>query len=441
MKARFVAAVALLLSVGAGAFGHRLDEYLQATLISVEKDRVVASMRMIPGVAVSSAVLDSIDTNKDGVISEAEGRAYAARVLGDLIVTVDGKRVSPLLVSETFPAIEEIKGGIGEIQIEFTVELGRGGAERKIVLENHHQNGISVYLVNCLVPSDPAIRILAQNRNETQSFYELDYAQAGSGADSADSNWRSVVRGWMGKAGFASLFRLGMRHIAEGTDHLLFLLALLLPAPLLVVGSRWSGFAGARQSVVRILKVVTAFTVGHSITLALAALGVVRVPARPIEVLIAFSILVSAIHAVRPIFPGREAIVAAFFGLIHGLAFATTLGELGLGRWERVVSILGFNLGIETMQLIVVAATMPSLVLLSRMRSYSILRIGGALFAALASVGWIAERLFGLHSSVDVVVNGVAHQSVWIAVGLFLISMFCWRTPQVGVLRVGQAGD
>src|SRR5579862_5567273 len=354
MKARFVAAVALLLSVGAGAFGHRLDEYLQATLISVEKDRVVASMRMIPGVAVSSAVLDSIDTNKDGVISEAEGRAYAARVLGDLIVTVDGKRVSPLLVSETFPAIEEIKGGIGEIQIAFTVELGRGGAQRRIVLENHHQNGISVYLVNCLVPSDPAIRIVAQNRNENQSFYELDYEQVG-GADTAVSSWRSVVRGWMGKAGFASLFRLGMRHIAEGTDHLLFLLALLLPAPLLVVGSRWSGFAGARQSLVRISKVVTAFTVGHSITLALAALGVVRVPARPIEVLIAFSILVSAIHAVRPLFPGREAIVAAFFGLIHGLAFATTLGELGLGRWERVVSILGFNLGIETMQLIVVA--------------------------------------------------------------------------------------
>lgn len=83
-----------------------------------------------------------------------------------------------------------------------------------------------------------------------------------------------------------------MRHIAEGTDHLLFLLALLLPAPLLVFRPRWAGFAGVRHSVLQILKVVTAFTIGHSITLALAALGLVRVPSRPIEILIAFSILV-----------------------------------------------------------------------------------------------------------------------------------------------------
>lgn len=162
------------------------------------------------------------------------------------------------------------------------------------------------------------------------------------------------------------MFRLGMRHIAEGTDHLLFLLALLLPAPLLVFRSRWAGFAGVRHSVLQTLRVVTAFTVGHSITLALAALGLVRVPSRPIEVLIAFSILVSAAHALRPLFPGREAGIAALFGLTHGLAFASTLQNLELGWWERVVSILGFNLGIETMQLFVVAATIPSLILLSR---------------------------------------------------------------------------
>ena len=94
-----------------------------------------------------------------------------------------------------------------------------------------------------------------------------------------------------------------MRHIAEGTDHLLFLLALLLPAPLIVIGSRWAGFAEVRSSLLQILKIVTAFTIGHSITLMLAASGLVRLPSRPIEVLIAFSILISAIHALRPIFP------------------------------------------------------------------------------------------------------------------------------------------
>ncbi len=426
MNARLVAAAAILLLLGAPASAHRLDEYLQATLISVEKDRVQVSIRLIPGVAVSSIVLSSIDTNADGVISDTERRAYAERVLRDLALSVNDYTLSPRLVSVDFPQVEEMKEGLGEIRIEFTAVLPSGSAERRLVFENHHQGRISAYLVNCLVPGDPNIRILAQNRNERQSFYQLDYAQAGSRLDRASLKWPSIIRGWMGAVGFTSLFRLGMRHIAEGTDHLLFLLALLLPAPLTVFRSRWAGFGGVRHSLLRILKVVTAFTFGHSLTLALAALGLVHVPSRPIEVLIAVSILISAVHALRPIFPGREAGIAAFFGLIHGLAFATTLGELGLGRWERVASILGFNLGIESMQLIVVAATLPSLVLLSRTFAFPMLRIGGALFAGFASVGWIAERLLGVHNSVDVVVDSAAHHAAWIAGALFLISIACW---------------
>lgn len=242
--------------------------------------------------------------------------------------------------------------------------------------------------------------------------------------------------------GFASVFRLGIRHIAEGTDHLLFLLALLLPAPILFARSRWSGPASIRQSVLRIVKVVSAFTIGHSITLALAALGIVHVPSRPIEVLIAASILVSAVHAIRPVFPGREAGVAAFFGLIHGLAFATTLGELGLGPWERVASIFAFNVGIETMQLVVVLATMPSLILLSRTSAYPIARVSGALFAGFAAIGWIAERLFGKHTSVDLVVDGIAHQAVWIASALLLLSLLLWAwgfTRRTSALRTASS--
>jgi len=225
--------------------------------------------------------------------------------------------------------------------------------------------------------------------------------------------------------GFASIFRLGIRHISEGTDHLLFLLALLLPAPLLVFGTRWAGFAGGRQSVLRILKVVTAFTVGHSFTLALAAWGLLHISSRPIELLIAGSILVSAAHALRPLFPGREPVIAVFFGLIHGLAFASTLGELGLGRWERVSSILSFNLGIETMQLTVVAVIMPSLILLSRTRAYSFIRISGALFAGFASLGWVTQRLLGVQNWVDTVVDAIAHRAVAIAAGLFVLSVVC----------------
>jgi hypothetical protein len=383
-------------------------------------------MRLIPGVAVSASIIASIDSNGDGVISEAEQSAYAERVLGDLSLTIDGNRLRPQLVSISFPRVEQMREGLGEIQIEFTADLPPGGPNRRLILENHHQNRNAAYLVNCLVPRDHDIRIVAQNRNEQQSVYELDYVQAGVPSDSSLTRWWASVRGGISSFGFASVFRLGMRHIAEGTDHLLFLLVLLLPAPLIVMGSRWAGFAGVRSSVFRILRIVTAFTIGHSITLVLAVFGLVRVPSRPIEVLIAVSILVSAIHALHPIFPGKEAGIAAFFGLIHGLAFAATLSELGLGRWERVAGVLAFNLGIETMQLVVVATTMPSLLLMSRTRAYRFLRVGGALFAGFASVGWIAERLLGVHDSVDAVVNLAAHYAVWIAGMLFLISLGCW---------------
>ncbi len=409
MKPRLIVAAAILLCFVRPVFAHRLDEYLQATIISLDKDHVQASMRMIPGVAVASSVIASIDGNGDGIISQAEQRTYAERVLGDLSLTVDGQSLKPNLVSVDFPQIEQMREGLGEIHIEFTADLPHGGPNRRLVLENRHQNRNAAYLVNCLVPGDPDIRVMAQTRNERQSFYQLDYVQAGGSSDPPLRKWWTNVRGSMSALGFAALFRLGMRHIAEGTDHLLFLLVLLLPAPLIVVGSRWARFAGMSNSVLRILKIVTAFTIGHSITLALAAFGIVRVPSRPIEVLIAVSILVSAIHALRPIFPGKEAGIAAFFGLIHGLAFAATLSALGLGRWERVVGILAFNLGIETVQMLVVAVTMPSLVLMSRTRSYPFLRIGGAFFAGFMALGWIAERLLGVHSSADTVVGAAAY--------------------------------
>ena len=172
-----------------------------------------------------------------------------------------------------------------------------------------------------------------------------------------------------------------MRHIAEGTDHLLFLLVLLFPAPLLVRNARWAGYSEIRPCLLKIAKIVTAFTVGHSLTLAAGAMNLIHVPSRPIEVLIAVSILVSAVHALRPVFPGREPVIAGCFGLVHGMAFATTLAGLGLGRWDRVASIFGFNLGIEAMQLVVVAIALPSLILLSRTRLYPSIRTAGALFA------------------------------------------------------------
>ena len=413
---------------GTTAFAHRIDEYLQATILSLETNRVQASMRLIPGVLVASSVIASIDSDGDGVFSDDEERAYAQRVLGDLSITMDGKSLQPKLLSWSLPQPAQMRDGLGEIHIEYVININyainllSGGKDRKLIIANHHLNRTSVYLMNVLVPQDPNLHILAQKRNEQQSFYELDYQQITAG-DAGPGRPLAGVRVWLTGLPFASLFQLGMRHIAEGTDHLLFLLVLLLPAPLLVSGSRWSQPIGTRQSIFRILGIVTAFTIGHSMTLTLAALDAVHVPSRTVEVLIAVSIFVSALHAVRPIFPGREAWIAAFFGLIHGLAFAATLDRLGLGRWERVAGIFAFNLGIETMQMLVVAAILPSLMLLSRTGAYSVFRVAAALFAGIASLGWMAERVLGLQTPVDTIVNVFARHALLTAAGLFLMSL------------------
>lgn len=169
---------ALLSILAAPAFAHRLDEYLEATLISVGKARVRAQIRLEPGVKVFPAVLGAIDANGDGVISGAEQRAYAERVLRDLSLAVDGAPLRLRLVSSTFASLEELRAGRGEILIDFDAEVPRGGSARRLTFENHHLRPIAAYLVNSLVSQDPEIRIGAQHRNDDQSFYQLDYVQA-----------------------------------------------------------------------------------------------------------------------------------------------------------------------------------------------------------------------------------------------------------------------
>jgi hypothetical protein len=219
------------------------------------------------------------------------------------------------------------------------------------------------------------------------------------------------------------MFRLGARHIAEGTDHLLFLLALILPAPLIAAGGRWGGYAGGKTALRRIVKVVTAFTLGHSITLVIGALGWARLPDAVVESAIALSILVSAVHALVPIFRGREVYIAGGFGLVHGLAFASTLTGLGLDPWALASSVLGFNLGIEAFQLLVILAAMPWLVLLARSRAYGPFRIAGATLTGIAAAAWFAERAVGWDNPIAPVVEGVASHAPWLLAGLAVLSV------------------
>jgi hypothetical protein len=195
--------------------------------------------------------------------------------------------------------------------------------------------------------------------------------------------------------GLGATIGLGMHHIAEGHDHLLFLLALLLPAPLLVTGQNWGGYAGFRPMIRKLVGIVTAFTVGHSLTLVGGAFLGWRLPVKPVEVGIAISILVSAIHAWKPLFAGREAWVAGGFGLVHGMAFATIIGNFVLDPWPKALAILGFNVGIEIVQLLVIAAALPLLVWLVQRRSYPAVRTTLAALTGIAAIAWLVERVTG----------------------------------------------
>lgn len=214
--------------------------------------------------------------------------------------------------------------------------------------------------------------------------------------------------------GFKAMVWLGIHHIAAGIDHLLFLLVLLLPAPLIADNGRWTKFGGTRYSLVRLIKIATAFTIGHSISLILGSLRWLVLPQQPVEIAIAATILITAIHALRPVFPNREIYVARGFGLIHGLAFSTVISDLNLSATELTFSILGFNIGIEIMQVFVILITMPWLILLCKNHQYSGLRITGALFALAASLAWMAERITGEPNWFSNLIVLLATQGRWL---------------------------
>ena len=192
---------------------------------------------------------------------------------------------------------------------------------------------------------------------------------------------------------FDEYLRAGVWHIWSGIDHLLFLLSLLLPAVLLRRGNRWQAVPMAAPAFVNIVKVVTAFTLAHSITLSLAAFDVIRLPSRLTESVIAASIIIAALNNVFPrVTEGRWRIAFAF-GLLHGFGFASVLAEMGLPTGARLVSLVAFNLGVEAGQLAVVLAIMPLAYLFRSTAFYrrGVMPWGSSAIACLALV-WFVQR-------------------------------------------------
>lgn len=267
----------------------------------------------------------------------------------------------------------------------------------ELLLDRHSDGAYAVlrFVARCATRSPEALTV------DYSLFFDLDPTHRGLlrlgsperattallGPDRPRVEWRLEGRSAAGQ--FLDYAREGVWHIWIGFDHVLFVLCLLLPS---VVGARrfppvfWD-----------VLRVVTAFTVAHSVTLALAALSVIELPSRFVESAIALSVVLAALNNLWPVVRGRRWLVAFGFGLIHGFGFASVLADLGLPRDALVLALLGFNAGVEGGQLAIVLAFLPLAYALRNGWAYRrVIFAGGSAAIALVAALWLVERVFDL---------------------------------------------
>ena len=368
---RIVGAVLLALSALAPAQAHKpSDSYLTVTV----QGGVVAGRWDIALRDLDFAI--GLDANGDGNITWGEVRAQhtaiAAYAAARLALAADGA-ACPIEIGAQ--AVDEHTDGAytvmplrfacpkapSELTIQYTLFAD---------IDPQHRG-----LLNLTV--NGATRTAIFGPQEARQSFKL----------SETSRWKQLL----------DYGREGVWHIWIGFDHILFLLSLLLPAVGVWVACRWRPVETFGQAFWDVLRIVTAFTVAHSITLSLATLGLVSLPSRLVESAIAASVVLAALNNVWPVFHGRRWIVAFAFGLIHGFGFASVLIDLGLPQGALALALLGFNLGVECGQLAIVAAFLPLAFMLRRSWFYRrAVLLGGSLLIVAVAATWLIERVFNL---------------------------------------------
>ena len=170
-----IACTFILLLFPLTLLAHRLDEYLQATRLSVGRNRIVIKMDLTPGVDVAPLIFAMINTRRDGRISVAEGKAYANLVLRETVLEVDGTRQHLDLVGAQFPSFQEMSSGTGVIRIEAQASWTGTPGPHLLFYQNNHRNDFGAYLVNALVPPSRDIEITGQYRDTFQRNIRLGF--------------------------------------------------------------------------------------------------------------------------------------------------------------------------------------------------------------------------------------------------------------------------
>jgi hypothetical protein len=173
--------ISLACLLGAAMFpsttlAHRLDEYLQATLVSIKPGEVRLQINLTPGVAVAERVLGLIDRDHNDIIATNEAAHYCELLKHDLVVRLDQRRLNLNVTSSYFPEVIELRSGWGIVQLEFSASVGQltAGAHT-LTFKNRHLPSSSVYLLNATQPESSSVHILKQERNKTQSAGKVEF--------------------------------------------------------------------------------------------------------------------------------------------------------------------------------------------------------------------------------------------------------------------------
>ena len=361
----------LVIAVAVPAFAHKAsDAYL-----TVARDGAILSGRWDLALRDLDLAL-GLDADGDGEITWGEVRArqdaIAALALTRLAISSGGEKC-------TLQATD------------LTIDTHTDGAYAVLALAGScpHPGPTLAIDYSFLFDIDPQHRGL------------LNYVEAGESRSLVFSaeHPRQVAGGEAGGplAQFAAYVHEGVWHIWLGFDHILFLVSLLLPAVLVRRDGAWQAATKFRDAFWDVARIVTAFTLAHSITLTLAALSIVSLPSRWVESAIALSVVLAALNNVFPIVQRGRWIAAFAFGLLHGFGFAGALADLGLPTGSLALSLAGFNIGVELGQLAIVAAFLPVAFALRSTWAYRRVVLAGGSTAIVAIAGaWLVERAFDL---------------------------------------------
>ncbi|MDB6021176.1 MAG: lnt [Pedosphaera sp.] len=363
-----------------------------------------------------------LDPDKEGLVSweklNVRYRDITAYALAHLKITADGQPAM-LRMTSTEPTVEEFADG-PYLQLAFDVENSSGQEVTATAtstselsnraaspsLSSGERAGVRASVnthFSAILPPPKTLELDYQLFFETNSLHRglLRLEANGRTQSAVFTPERRAQKFALASSNpghqFLVFLREGVWHIWTGYDHILFLLALLLPSVLQREGGRWRGVGALRPAFINVLKIVTAFTVAHSLTLTLATLEIVKLPSRLTESAIAASVVLAASNNLWPLIRERGWMVAFGFGLIHGFGFATALSDLGLVHGALVLTLVGFNLGVELGQLAIVALFLPVAFGLRGTWFYQtpLLRFGSAGIVLIAGV-WLAERILNL---------------------------------------------